>query len=561
MTRLEAQEIRLESLDQGPGLLPFKLGLTRLITHYHTFLQFVELDNIENQITNLQTQLSDYKNRLGNDTYLLYEFQIDYLTEKLQKIINHLNAFEPNRSKRGLIDGLGSVVKSITGNLDYTDAIKFENAAKILERNQHKIADEFNNHISISKDWMVQHNKVMTQIVQNQEQINSTLQLLLDSDAHRDTNLIKYARFAQLLIIISENADDIMAELMRVENILSFVRASSTHHSIVSVDILARMINKLNLIYPKGHILELDLRQYYDVIKPGYYFSGKRIVITLKFPIVSPTEYDLFRLAIVPNKNNQSILPPYPLIASNRQAFMYIETECPKYNTRFLCEEKFNHQVQVRADCIQNLIVNQSLDATCEMTTIKLSKGAVDQLDERHYAISFPQPTKIHFSCGHESYDTVRGSYLATIPVSCSLNTEEFTISNNYDRIEGQPLNIMKISMNFEGTTTSPMPHLKLNSINLRNLHDYQDNVMLQPPVQLDYVAPDTLYHTTIPIYSILLVAAILAASLAIRLYYNHFKRKMSSVQNEDGVQHHEDAENPAIQSRAPATFALKVLK
>lgn len=51
-----AKEIKLESLDHGPGLLPFNLGPTNLITHYHTFLQRIRLDEIENKITLLRGQ-------------------------------------------------------------------------------------------------------------------------------------------------------------------------------------------------------------------------------------------------------------------------------------------------------------------------------------------------------------------------------------------------------------------------------------------------------------------------------------------------------------------------
>lgn len=557
-TMLEAQEIILESLDDGPGLLPFKLGQTSLTTHYHTFLQYVELDNIEDQINNLQTQLSDFKTRLGNDTYALYELQIEYLNVKVRKILSHLQSLEPNRSKRGLVDGLGSVIKSITGNLDYSDAVKFNDAIKVLENNQFKSINEFNNHISISKDWMAHHSKIITEIVLNQEKINSTLNLLLDSEAYRDTSLIKYAKFAQLLVIISENADDIMTELSRLENILSFVRASSTHHSILGIDVLSKMLSKLELIYPKGHLIKLDLREYYDVIKPGYYFSGRRIVITLKFPIISPINYDLYRLAILPNKNNQSIVPPYPLIASNRHAFMYIETECPKYGNRFLCEESLSHQLQSQADCIQILITNQSLDATCEMTTIKLTKAAVDRLDERHYAISFPHPTKIHTICEHESYNTVQGSFLVTIPIACLLSTDEITISNNYDRIAGQPLKIMKIIMNTETSNISPSSHIKLNSINLRDLHQYQDKLMLQPTLHLDHTTPEVVYHTTIPMYTIIFSAFALGAALLIRRWYIHHKRTEKPEIEET---HYEDAEKPAPPPRVPATFSLKVLK
>lgn len=81
---------------------------------------------------------------------------------------------------------------------------------------------------------------------------------------------------------------------------------------------------------------------------------------------------------------------------------------------------------------------------------------------------------------------------------------------------------------------------------------------MLQPPVQLDHTSSDIVYHTTIPIYSILFTAVALGAAVILRRYYIHLKREPKSKAEEH---HYEDAEKPATPSRAPATFSLKVLK
>lgn len=213
------QGIKLECLDDGPGLLPFKLGQTRLISHYHTFIQYIQLDDIQTKIDMIKLQINDFEHRLPNDTYVLYELQINYLSEKLNDVTEHLRSLEPSRAKRGLINGLGSIVKSISGNLDYSDAVQYDNLIKELKTTQNKIFMELNSHISLSKDWMTQHYDVMSQLVKNQEKLNSTLELLLDKDAYGDSNLIKYAKFAQLLTIISENTYDLYKELQRIENI------------------------------------------------------------------------------------------------------------------------------------------------------------------------------------------------------------------------------------------------------------------------------------------------------------------------------------------------------
>lgn len=488
-------------MDDGPGILPFRLGATKLITHYHTFLQHIELKDIDEKIRELQDQLDSFKQKLSKDTYSLYELQLNFLSNKLAHVIYQLDTLKPSRVKRGLIDGLGSIIKGVTGNLDYSDALKYDNTIKSLQDSNNEIAEELNNHISISKEWMVQHSNIIMQLVTNQAKINETLKLLLDKDAYKDSSLIKYAKFGQYLTILTENLDAIQKELIRIENIIAFIHSSSSHHSMISIEVLRHMIKRLVKIYGRDKILELELRQYYDVIKPGYYYSGNKVVIVFKIPIFAIESYDLYKLSIAPNKLRQALIPPYPLIATSRKGYVYIEAECPKYNTWYLCEDKMNHQLRQHPDCIQNLITNQSLDNTCEIATVSLSRIAMEELDERHYVISFPQATRVHTLCGREDYNVLNGSYLATIPVNCFLYTSEFTITNLNDHVEGQPLKIMKLHYT---EIQQKSTQFKLNSIDLTRLHDVQHKVIVQPPVQLRPIESEYLYHTTIPLYIIL---------------------------------------------------------
>ncbi|CAK1581928.1 unnamed protein product [Parnassius mnemosyne] len=519
-------------------------------------LSRVEIHNEES--CSMLANPSNYKNRLDNDTNLLYELQMDYLSSKLDKVLLQLNSLEPSRTKRGLVDGLGSVIKSVTGNLDYLDAAKYNNAIKVLKDNQDRIESEFNSHISISKEWMLQHNSVISQIIENENKINSTLIQLLDRAAYRDSSLIKYAKFAQLLTILTENIDDMLNELNRIENILAFSRASSTHHSTLSVKVIKSMLVRLRQIYDKEHVLNLETREYYDIIKSGYYFTENQIVIVLKFPVISKDTFDLFRLSIVPNKNHQSIIPPYPLIATNREKFVYMETECPKLSNRYLCEKETNTQIRTQSDCIQNLIINQSIATSCKITDIALSKEAMERLDDKHYTISFPQPTKVHTVCGREDITTLQGSYLATIPINCFLRTQEFTITNINDQVEGHPLKLMKIPMDINAKSNPAVPRISLNTINLKGLHAAQDQLMMQPPLHLREMDLPTLYHTTIPFYAVLSSIAIFAIIISVRYYYK--TKKQEQIQN--NTQHsYEKPEESEVKKALPATFSLKVLK
>jgi hypothetical protein len=99
-------------------------------------LQYVKLQELQDIVDSISSQLITSTPELNNRTRFLFQPHINYLKSKLSTVSIQLESFEVNRIKRGLIDGLGSVVKSITGNLDYTDALHFDRAVKEIRNNE-----------------------------------------------------------------------------------------------------------------------------------------------------------------------------------------------------------------------------------------------------------------------------------------------------------------------------------------------------------------------------------------------------------------------------------------
>lgn len=274
-----AQEIILESLEDGPGLIPFKLGPTKIISQYHSFVQFLDIHDIASKVFIVKNQLTSVRSELNNRTQFLYEPHIEHLDSKLDKISNQLQTFISSRAKRGLIDGLGSIIKSISGNLDYTDAIRYNNAIKVLQDNERELVSQYNHHISLSKEWISQHSKVLDTIAENQNKITSMVNKLINTTNVANSNLVDFAHFAQVLLILGDNIEELSEELLRIENLLAFIHANSTHHSMLNYDALKSMLVRLHKLYSKGGILDISIRDYYDVIKLGSYYSENKAVV------------------------------------------------------------------------------------------------------------------------------------------------------------------------------------------------------------------------------------------------------------------------------------------
>lgn len=436
----QADEIKLESLENGPGILPFNLGPTRIISHFHSFIQIINLNNVRNRLESVRENLSNLAPDLNNKTSLLYAPHIKYLATKLNDMSDQLLTFQGKRSKRGLINGLGSIIKSISGNLDYTDALKYENAIAMLQKNENNLAMEINHQISLSKQWASQSSNVTDRIVENQKKIEKIINNILDNDARKEEDAIKYFHLEQLLTMLGDDIDNLSQELSKLQNLLAFIKAKSIHYSVLDYDTYIVMLNKLRSLYNSEVVLDINFREYLDLLRLGYYYKDNDIILVIKFPIMNPDNYILYKLSLAPNSNNKVIIPTYPYVAIHEKDLLYIETECPKYSHGHLCEDSLNRHYGEQTSCIQHLILQQHLHETCRVTQVILSSQAMEQLDDRHYVLSFPNLTKVHLTCFQDQYRNLHGSYLAEIPQGCALQTSIFTVTNHHDQVKGQVL-------------------------------------------------------------------------------------------------------------------------
>lgn len=105
------------------------MGNTKIISHHHVFLKDINIDLIEQQVLDLQAKLTETIHRLPNGYLLRFKSQIDYINNKLNRVLLQLKSFEPDsRVKRGIINPLGTLIKFISGNLDHNDALRYEAA-------------------------------------------------------------------------------------------------------------------------------------------------------------------------------------------------------------------------------------------------------------------------------------------------------------------------------------------------------------------------------------------------------------------------------------------------
>lgn len=134
-----------------------------------------------------------------------------------------------SRFKRGLIDGLGSVIKSITGNLDHNDAVKYTKAISILQKNQEHLKNSVTQSITLNKHLLRAHNSTLSVIVNNQYKIHTQI-----NEVTREINMTNYRlsdfiKMTSLHYLLQSNCQMILDFFNSLENSISFSRLHITH--------------------------------------------------------------------------------------------------------------------------------------------------------------------------------------------------------------------------------------------------------------------------------------------------------------------------------------------
>lgn len=129
---------QVTEIKDNPGLFPLKLGTTQIQTDHWTFVHIFNLDDLMNEYNVLEDSFTQIRlaldNSIDNKSYVReYQNTVNLVIDLQNKIklqfeqLNPINTLKnnltsKNRIKRGLINGLGSIIKIITGNLDHEDA-------------------------------------------------------------------------------------------------------------------------------------------------------------------------------------------------------------------------------------------------------------------------------------------------------------------------------------------------------------------------------------------------------------------------------------------------------
>jgi len=162
----------------------------------------------------------------------ILEFNCIRLTDKIKVIKNH-------RSKRGIINGLGTIIKIITGNLDSNDNEEYRELFTKIDNNMQKLQTQSLKTIRINKEMILKFNKQIDNLRHNEEVLNIQIAEIKNmmKNIYNWRSIIEIKDALNQLILLTINLIEIIYEL---ETSLTFCSINKIHSSIIDFTTLKK---------------------------------------------------------------------------------------------------------------------------------------------------------------------------------------------------------------------------------------------------------------------------------------------------------------------------------
>lgn len=187
---VSAQFISIQDINESTNpIAKIELGECLIIQTYKNIKHIIDLQEYKSCVEQFSSTLNliQHDESLIDAAYIL-EGKIAQLREKIEILT------PSGKQKRGLVNGLGSIVKSITGNMDANDGQEIEEKIDTLKEKERNLTnalldqEAFNNEIQIrfqdiaksinqeqamiSRFLETSQNKIFKELSKEQDQIN-----------------------------------------------------------------------------------------------------------------------------------------------------------------------------------------------------------------------------------------------------------------------------------------------------------------------------------------------------------------------------------------------------
>ena len=206
---------RLEKLNQNPGLNILELGKTHLYINSQYSFYYYNLTSIINEYYKLINNKNEIFNYMDKNLTIELKTYINILKFNCEQLSNKIKILTSHRSKRGIINGLGTIVKTFTGNLDAEDGRRYDEMFEKINRNMNILQNQNYETVSLNKKMISKFNVQLENIKHNERNLkDQIIEIKKAIVSNNNWRMITESKDALTqLILLTLNLKEMMSEI------------------------------------------------------------------------------------------------------------------------------------------------------------------------------------------------------------------------------------------------------------------------------------------------------------------------------------------------------------
>lgn len=334
----------------------------------------------------------------------------------MMQIKDKMQLFNVNRPKRGLINGLGSIIKSITGNLDSSDKERYDQIIENINNNENKLTNKINNMIKINNNITAQFNNKIKIINENNNILNRKLDSLEKtlSNIVNDVNIIKTQNLINELIQI---AQELYYSVVSLEETMTFCQLNVLYFGIINHNELLKEINKLDDTFVKAILINNIHNN--NILKTYCSVKSKKLVILIELPS-NVLKEELLQVTSIPTylHNTYETINVLNGLYTKNNCKIKPVNKCIRINNKeYYCLAHTNEYEK----CIENVICYKDFQF-CEYNKISPINSIIEIKNSNLKYLYFPNKKQAKFYCNNElNIKDLKGIYYTN---NCKINNQ-----------------------------------------------------------------------------------------------------------------------------------------
>ena len=446
------EKVEIEEFTHHPGVYYEKIGSLHPPQSSWKLVIQINITSIEKRAKQIKSYIQETENICQaipsihkNMCQSLYQV-IQESDKKLNKEIVKINTLYQTSKiqKRGLIDGLGTIAKTLIGTMDANDEKIIKEQLAQIQNDQQTIRHAFKNQIKILEETIGHIDNTEKTIENNENTLANITQKLKEQLSANERQNGLHEHF----IIINAILADLTRDIRDILDYLTLIKQGIMLPRLVPIANILQNLRDANTQLTEGLYFPFSIKEnkWYEIEKIATinaYYNDGNIFTILRFPLISHTQYEILNVVPlpVPNHGNMFTIVEIKnhLIAINIELRAYIILSadslqlCKTINRKYLCERNLPiHRVNGNSICeIDIYLENKSQQKNCNTINIESNNTFWIPLHDTHsWLFSSPVKQQISIKCKDHGQvkNTIENTGKISLKNNCELKTNEITL-------------------------------------------------------------------------------------------------------------------------------------